>query len=165
MILKLLKLVGLALLESALLSDTIRGRLYSRRMKSCGENFLAAPHVHISWTQNLTCGSRVSLNRYTIINAYGGVSIGDDTLIGPFVVIHSANHRFLPNKTIRQSGYDVKPVSIGADVWIGASAIILPGVTIGDGAIVAAGAVVTKNVEPYTVVVGVPAQKLKDRPT
>ena len=56
-----------------------------------------------------------------------------------------------------------KPVNIGADVWIGANAIVLPGVTIGDGAIVAAGSVVTTNVEAYSIVGGIPAKEIKNR--
>ena len=94
----------------------------------------------------------------------GGVEIGKYVQVGPNTVIHSANHNFddidLP---ICKQGHTPKKVKIEDDVWIAAGCIILPGVTIGKGAVIAAGAVVTKDVEPYSVVAGAPAKKIKDR--
>ncbi|MBZ4191515.1 hypothetical protein K7B07_21555 [Niabella sp. 3A5MI-3] len=79
-------------------------------------------------------------------------------------MIFSRNHKIPPNcGQIFHSGHDNKKVTIGKDVWIGASCIILPGVTIGDGAIVAAGSVVTKDVAPFTIVAGVPSKEIKKR--
>ncbi len=91
--------------------------------------------------------------------------IGDNVLIGPSVIIWSQNHKFSSrNLPISTQGYDYKKVEIGDDVWIAARATILPGVKIGHGAIICAGAVVTKDVEEYSIVAGVPATKKADRP-
>lgn len=97
--------------------------------------------------------------------AFGPIRIGRDVMMGPECVILTRNHAHFRTDVpmIRQGYEDYRPVTIGDDVWIGRRVIILPGVSIGDGAIVSAGAVVTKDVEPYTVVGGVPAKKIKDR--
>jgi acetyltransferase-like isoleucine patch superfamily enzyme len=98
------------------------------------------------------------------INAKAGVQIGNDCLIADGAKIWSINHQFdNPQLLISEQGYVHGPVEIGDDVWIAANAIILPGVTIGRGAVVGAGSVVTKDVPPFTVVVGVPAKPIKRR--
>lgn len=120
--------------------------------------------VQIDKPSLLTIGDRVSINRLCTINAGGGVSIEDDVLIGPGVVIYSQNHRFsdatLP---ISSQGYSYAPVVIKKGAWLCANSIILPGVVVGEGAVVAAGSVVTKNVDDYSVVAGNPAKFLKSR--
>lgn len=94
-----------------------------------------------------------------------GVSIGAYTMLGPSVKVLGNDHVFdIPGKPIIFSGRPpFKPTIIGRDVWIGANSIVLAGNSIGDGAIVAAGSVVTKNVEPFTIVAGVPAKIIKRR--
>jgi maltose O-acetyltransferase len=88
------------------------------------------------------------------------IRIGHNCLIGPDVGIYTAGHRLEPEgRTL--DGYGL-PITIGDDVWIGGHSTILPGVTIGDGAVIAAGSVVTKDVEPRTLVAGNPA-KLKKK--
>lgn len=120
--------------------------------------------VHIDVPSRLVMGDRVSINRYSVLNATGGIEIGDNTIIGPGTVIYSQNHRFDdPSKPIRDQGYDRKATIIGRDVWIGAHAIVLPGRTIGDNAVVGAGSVVAHDVEPCSVVVGNPARKINER--
>ncbi len=142
----------------------LREKFYKRVAKRIGNNLWMNRNVRIECPEYLECGDNVVINMWTWINARGGVKIGNDVLIGPRVIIHSANHRFKNrDKPIRLQGHDFKKVTIGNDVWIGAGAIILPGVTIGDGAIVGAGAVVTKDVEPYAIVAGVPAKKIGER--
>ena len=160
---ELLKGLIVTIVESPLIPNKMRGKIYCKKFKKCGRNLLVAPYVHIEWPENLTCGDEVSFNRYCMISAHGGIEIGSNTLIGPFVVIYSSNHRFPRNKLIRESGYEFKPVKIGKDVWIGAGAIVLPGAQIGDGAVIGAGAVVSGYIEPYTVVAGVPARMIKKR--
>lgn len=108
-------------------------------------------------------GNRVEINNFCIVNGTGGVDIGDDTLIGPGVCIISYQHCFSPGSTIRSQPIEARPIHIGRDVWLGANSVILAGVTIGDGAIVAAGAVVTRSVSAGDVVVGIPAHFLKRR--
>ena len=124
---------------------------------------------------NVTLGTQTYCNRDTII--YKGSKIGNYCSIGYNVAVGPPEHpvsffttspnayRYEALKDLCQWPNDdiTSPVIIGNDVWIGSNAIILQGVKIGDGAVVAAGAVVTKYVEPYTVVGGVPAKKIKDR--
>lgn len=108
-------------------------------------------------------GNRVEVNNFSIINGTGGVDIGDDTLIGPAVQIISYQHQTARDIPIRSQPITPGPIRIGRDCWIGANSVILAGVSIGDGAIVAAGAVVREDVPPYAIVAGVPAQVKKTR--
>jgi acetyltransferase-like isoleucine patch superfamily enzyme len=108
-------------------------------------------------------GNRVEINNFSIVNGTGGVDIGEDTLIGPGVRIISYQHRFAGGTTIRSQAVEAKPIRIGRDVWLGANSVILAGVTIGDGAVVAAGAVVRQDVPANAVVAGVPATIKKFR--
>nr|WP_277603488.1 acyltransferase [Acinetobacter dispersus] len=109
-------------------------------------------------------GDDVDLATGVLITTDGGVSIGDRTLVGYGTKILSSNHNIpkLPNR-IFDSGHTKAPVIIGKDAWLGANCIILPGVTIGDGAIVAAGSVVTKDVPTNVLVGGIPAKIIKER--
>jgi acetyltransferase-like isoleucine patch superfamily enzyme len=89
--------------------------------------------------------------------------IGDGVLIAPGCFITDHNHRHGAHATISSQGIENAPVTIEDDAWLGANVIVLPGVTIGRGAIVAAGAVVTGNVEPMAIVGGVPARPIGRR--
>lgn len=128
-----------------------------------------------------------SLGNYSVIesfacinNAVGDVIIGDhtriglhNTIIGPVdignhvnlaqgITVTALNHNFSDtNKRIDEQGVSTNPVSIEDDVWVGANAVILPGVTIGEHCVVAAGAIVTKDVPPHSLVAGVPAKVIK----
>ena len=95
----------------------------------------------------------------------GPVYIGNDVMMGPEVVVYTRNHRHdsVEIPMIEQGYEDYQPVVIEDDVWIGRRAMIMPGVHIGKGSIIAAGAVVTKNVEPYSMCGGVPAKLIKKR--
>lgn len=96
---------------------------------------------------------------------YGPVAIGNNVMMGPEVIIYTSGHKHdrIDIPMMEQGSSEVQPVKIGNDVWIGRRAIIMPGVTIGDGVIIGAGAVVTKNIAPYMVAVGVPAKTVKNR--
>jgi len=103
-------------------------------------------------------GDRVYVGRNCYLGALEPLRIGDDTLIGAYSYIITANHASAnPAIPVRQQGYTTQPVTIGRDVWIGAHVVILPGVTIGDQAIVGAGAVVTKSIPAGEIWAGVPA--------
>ena len=107
---------------------------------------------------------RVWLGPYVVIYGQGGVEIGEQTLVSMHCTILSSNHGVPPlGKLIRETADELLPTKIGRDVWIGANAVILGGVTIGEGAVVAAGAVVNRDVEPGAVVAGVPARLLRRR--
>ncbi|MDE5831926.1 MAG: sugar O-acetyltransferase [Desulfovibrio sp.] len=111
--------------------------------------------------RNISLGRRVFINSGCCFQDQGGIYIGDNALIGHQVVIATINHG-LPVDD-RSTNY-LAPVRIGANVWIGAHATLLPGVTIGDGAIIAAGATVVGDVKAGTIVGGCPAKYIKDVP-
>ena len=120
--------------------------------------------VHIDSPSKLTIGNNVSINRGCIINAGGDVSVLDDVLIGPEVIIYSQNHIYKNlEKKISEQGYLTSSVLICDNVWIGARSIILPGVKIGSNSIIGAGSVVTKDVPSNCVYAGNPAKLIKQR--
>lgn len=129
-----------------------------------GRRVVFYPGLWIFTGRNLTLGDDVDLAKGVLLTTDGGVAIGDRVLIGYRTQILSGNHRVPPIPArIFDAGHLKGPVSIGNDVWIGANCVIVAGVTIGEGAVVAAGSVVTKNVDPYTFVGGVPAKFIKAR--
>ena len=111
------------------------------------------------------CGLNTHLGADVFINAgcrfqdQGGIHIGDRALIGHNCVIATLNHNMDP---ARRANLLPAPVRIGADAWLGSNVTVLPGVTIGEGTVVAAGAVVTHDVAPRTVVGGVPAKLIRN---
>ncbi len=120
--------------------------------------WIEAP-FHCSYGINLTLGDRVYLNAGCVVLDSAPVRIGAGSLLGPGVHIYCADHHRDPDK--RRAGLErALPVTVGADVWIGGGAMLLPGVTVGDGAIVAAGAVVSRDVAAGSRVAGIPARGL-----
>jgi len=111
--------------------------------------------------EGLSLGNHVRIGEFSVLRASGGLRIGDRVLMAANVVITTRGHEV---DHPRWMTVEDRPVTIGDDVWIGAGAIVLPGVTVGAGSIVAAGAVVTKTVPAMTVVGGVPAASLRDVP-
>lgn len=116
------------------------------------------PPFYTDYGKNITVGEGVFINACCHFQDHGGVIIGDGCQIGHNVVFATLNHELAPErrKTTRPA-----PIVLGKNVWVGSNATILPGVAIGDNAVVAAGAVVNKNVAPNTVVGGVPAKFIK----
>jgi maltose O-acetyltransferase len=108
-------------------------------------------------------GDGIGFNYGCYVNGYGGLVIGDGTMFGPYTMVHTANHETEVDRRLAEQGWEPEPVTIGRDCWIGMGVCILPGVTIGDGCIVGAGAVVTKDLEPWTVNVGNPAKPIRSR--
>ena len=117
----------------------------------------------VVWASKLKTGDNVHFNPGTVI--YGNVIINSDVMIAPNVMIAGGNHGYeRTDIPMYFQKYTTKgPIYIDNDVWIGANSVILDGVKIGKGAIVAAGSVVTKNVTPYSIVAGNPAVVIKDR--
>ena len=109
--------------------------------------------------EKLSVGNYVDIAEFVVIRAGGGVEIGNNVLIASGVVITSQGH---PTPYPRWSRVSSEPVSIGNEVWFGANCVILPGVTIGDGAVIGAGAVVTRDVPAESLVAGVPAKVIKN---
>jgi acetyltransferase-like isoleucine patch superfamily enzyme len=106
--------------------------------------------------QHISVGENVVINFHTWINGAGGVQIGDDVIMGPYVIVHSANHRFdRLDMPIREQGHEFNEVIIENNVWIGARALILPGTRIGAGSVIAAGAIISKVIPENSVVMNV----------
>lgn len=122
------------------------------------ESVTVFPPFYSDFGKNITLGRRIFINAGCKLQDQGGVDIGDDCLIGHNVVMATLNHDLDPLKRA-----DMHParIVIGRNVWIGSNATILPGVTIGDNAVVAAAAVVTKDVPANSVVVGSPARVIR----
>lgn len=134
-------------------------RLFSELIgREVDENFGLFPPFYTDYGKNIKVGKRVFINSGCCFQDQGGIEIGDDALIGQQVVIATVNHDLDPEK---RGNMSPAPVKIGNRVWIGAHATVLPGVTVGEGAVIAAGAVVTKDVPANTVVAGVPAKVIK----
>jgi len=122
------------------------------------------PGAFLQHSYGIKAGRNLNINRGVHIYARGGITFGDYVLIGPNVVITSSQHRYnLKGTPVMFQGHEKEAVVIGNDVWIGANAVILPGVTLGDGTIVGAGAIVTADTEPYSIVGGVPARRIGER--
>lgn len=130
--------------------------------KHCGSRVHLYLPFHICFPGDLEIGDDSTIGTYVHMWALGGISIGNRVMIGSHTAITSITHdhaeedmRFSP--TVR------KPVIIEDDVWIGTHSVILPGIRIGKGAVIGANSVVSKDVEPYSIVVGSPAKLLKFR--
>ena len=122
--------------------------------------------LYASEFSSIKIGFNASFNANVMINARGKgkILIGNNVLIGPNAVLRSSNHSFESiHKPVIEQGMTDGEIIIKDDVWIGSNAVILSNCTIGKGAIIGAGAVVTRNVDSYTVVGGVPAKLVKKR--
>ena len=138
-----------------------RAVLANAFVEHCGRNVNIEPNSYFNLS--LSIGDNSGIGQYSEIN--GKVKIGDNVMMGPHCIIYTRNHKTTCTEIpMILQGFDrYKPVEIGNDVWIGGRVTILPGVKVGDGAIIAAGAVVTKDVPPYSIVAGNPASVKKYR--
>jgi acetyltransferase-like isoleucine patch superfamily enzyme len=139
----------------------IRERCHRLRLKKRGiKGYLQ--DTLITTPENVSIGDRVTFGGRVFISGLGGVTIGNDCMIAYGTIITSATHD--PSVGVMNHITDAKPITIGNNVWIGAGAIILPGVELADGIVVGAGSVVTKSfVEPNVILAGTPAKIIRDR--
>ncbi len=114
-------------------------------------------------TGRIQIGEDTRLNRGCTLTSYAQILIGDFTIIGEFVSIRDANHGLARGEPMRYQPHTVEEINIGRDVWIGRGSCILPGVTIGEGAVIGANSVVTKDVPDFGIAAGVPARVIKMR--
>jgi acetyltransferase-like isoleucine patch superfamily enzyme len=142
----------------------LRGWFYRALFRRAGPDLLIYPGVYVIFSHCMSAGKRVAINVGTYIDAGGGLEIGDHVMIGPHCAISSREH------SIEASGVPMcyqavryRKIVIGNDVWIGANVSIRGGVTLGDGSVIAAGAVVVEDVPPNAIVGGVPAKVLRYR--
>jgi len=141
----------------------IRYFIVKRILKKCGKNVIVKNKCYFGNGDRLEIGDNSQLGQNARLS--GTITIGDHVLMGPDVVMMATSHAYedLDVPMILQGAVDEQPVIIGNDVWIGTRSIILPGVEIGDHSIIAAGSVVTKSCEPYSILGGVPAKLIKKR--
>jgi len=131
-----------------------------------GERVLLEAEVYLKLvedTATLKLGDHTFVGRGVEFDIMCGVSVGRHSLIAPGCFITDHVHGIRPDLRMDQQPCHAKPVVIGSDVWLGAGAVVLPGVKIGDGAVVGANSVVTADVAPYAVVAGAPARFLRNR--
>ena len=114
------------------------------------------PPMHIDQPHQMTIGENVFINHGLTCMSNGGITLEDGVMIGPEAALITANHDFNDIRILQ-----FKKITIKKNAWIGARAVILPGVTVGEGAVVASSAVVTKDVPPRTIVGGCPAKIIK----
>jgi galactoside O-acetyltransferase len=142
----------------------IRAKLYKFALGSCGANLTVLEGVYVESPQKVRIGDRVGISRYSGLQGGFGISIGNDVLIGPYTFIESVHHRrSRTDIPISSQGLEGEEIIIEDGVWIGAHCVVLPGIRLGRGCIVGAGAVVTKDVGPGEIVGGVPAKTLGKR--
>lgn len=159
------RLRGVAVGDGAILD---RGVLLLRhpRQISVGADAVLKSGAHLcacNADASVSVGARTTVGFHTLIYASARIEIGDDCMIAPFVHIVDSEHGMDRARLMNSQPNVAQPVRIGNDVWIGSHAVILMGVTIGDGAVVAAGSVVRESVEPYKIVGGVPAREIGER--
>lgn len=143
-------------------SKRIRGFICKRIFKSCGSNVNVEHGVYFGSGLDIEVGDNTGIGFNARI--YGPLKIGNDVMMGPDVMIFTQNHENeRTDIPMRLQTAPKKPVEVGDDVWIGARAIILPGITVGRGSIIGAGSVVTKNIPEYAVVGGNPARIIRMR--
>jgi acetyltransferase-like isoleucine patch superfamily enzyme len=112
----------------------------------------------------ITLDRNVYLGEYTVLSSKCDIHVGENSIIATHSFIVDFNHRFdNPDKPIHELGFECDRVSIGKNTWIAAGCKILKGVTIGDGCVIGAGSVVTKDIPAYSIAVGVPAKVIKKR--
>ncbi len=138
--------------------DTVRTLLSELFGYRVPETFRVFPPFYTDFGKNITVGENVFVNACCHFQDHGGVTLGDGCQIGHNVVFATLNHELAPER--RAITYPA-PIVLGKNVWVGSNATILQGVTIGDNAVIAAGAVVTKDVAANTIVGGVPAKFIK----
>lgn len=139
-----------------------RSEMMKEMFAEIGENCYVEPPIHSNWgCRHVHFGKNVYANFNLTLVDDTHIYIGDFTMIGPNVTIATAGHPILPE--LREQAYQYNaPVHIGKNCWIGAGAVIVPGITIGDNVVVGAGSVVTKNLPDNVVAVGNPCRVLRE---
>jgi acetyltransferase-like isoleucine patch superfamily enzyme len=135
------------------------------RLKSVGKGTWIEPTVKFTNPQNIVIGQHCHINHLGCLQASSDskITIGNDLRMGPGTMIYSSNHGIRLGNLIRSQPQTQKDVTIGNDVWLGSNVVVTAGVNIGDGAVIAAGAVVIKDIPPYTIAAGIPAKPIKGR--
>jgi acetyltransferase-like isoleucine patch superfamily enzyme len=129
-----------------------------------GENVILDNNIYVNEPKNIKLGSNIFIGRDVFLNAYDTIEIGDHAVIAAGCKLITGNHGYSEiGVPIGLQPIKLSPITLGKDIWLGYNVIILPGVELGDGCIVAAGAVVTKSFEEYSILGGVPAKLIARR--
>ena len=190
---RLMKIIGLPIIIFFKLSDSLRAiwrRIYftarlAAQIKEMDFSVKCDGPVWISGTASIKLGKRcrlgmdvelrtvedgriqigedTRLNRGCTLTSYAQIRIEDFTIIGEFVSIRDANHGLKRGEPMRFQPHTCEPILIGRDVWIGRGSCILPGVTIGEGAVIGANSVVNRDIPEFAIAAGVPAKVIKMR--
>ena len=151
----LIKIIGLFIPDGSS-GDRLRGRLYQPFLKKCGKNFKLGTGALIFNPEGLEVGDNVYIGVYSYLGQ-GNIFLDNEVLIGNHVSITASNH-LKQDGSYRFGGFEAKAIKIGSGSWIGGHAVITAGCEIGNGCLVAAGAVVTKNFGDNTTIKGVPGE-------
>ncbi len=139
-----------------------RESLIKKMFGSVGEGCYIEPPVHANWGgKNVHMGNYVYANFNLTLVDDGNIFIGDNVMFGPNVTVATASHPIIPELRKRGMQFN-KDVHIGKNVWIGAGAVIVPGVTIGDNSVIGAGSVVTKDIPANSVAYGTPCKVVRE---
>ncbi len=160
------KLIRLLSLKIRNIKTRVRGEYWRIFLKSMGHNVTIADGFMARNVKNIKLGSNIFFNHNVELDAeWGEITIGNHVMTGPNVLLTTAQHNFqkLNVPMILQGVKEHTHIHVGNDVWLGANVTILHNIKIGNGAIVGAGAVVTKDVPDYAIVGGVPARIIKYR--
>ncbi|MCO5947257.1 acyltransferase [Mucilaginibacter flavidus] len=157
--------------KNLILEDNVSVNALSENGISFGDNVSIARDSILFCTgiiayrgKGISIGDRTGISARAYFAGQGGITIGNDVIMGPNVQVFSENHLYNDmSLTIKEQGVTKQSVSIGNNCWVGAGSTILAGVTIGDGCVVAAGSVVTKSFAANSVIAGVPAKLIKTR--
>ncbi len=126
-------------------------------VRKIGRNVKAYGFPHLTYPERISIGDDVTINEGVTLGAHAPIQIGDRVRLSTGVILQTA---YLEARAVPRRGHLKKPITIGADVWIASRAIILAGVTVGEGSVVAAGAIVTRDVPPMSLAVGIPAKAI-----
>lgn len=144
-----LKIYGIPRLS---LKASIRVRKNSHIILKDHAHFAEGTLLRVTDNATFSLGKNSGFNSYCVITCREKIEIGDNVIFGPFVTIHDHDHIYKTQKNFNEDGYKTKPIKIEDNVWVGGNVIILKGVTIGTGSVIAAGTIVTKDVPPHTMV-------------
>ncbi len=138
----------------------LRTKLLRELLAEVGENCYVEPPLHANWGCHTHFGNNVYANFNLTLVDDTDIFVGDSVMFGPNVTLATAGHPVDPELRRKVAQFNL-PIRIGNNVWIGANAVVLPGITIGDNSVIGAGSVVTRDVPPDVVAVGNPCRVLR----
>ncbi len=135
--------------------------MFAELVAECGPGLDIRPPISIEYAERVFIGSNVFINADLMVIGSGKITIGDNVLIGPCTRLYTPNHSV--DVDLRRAGWELGlPITLEDDAWLGGSVVVCPGVTVGRGSVVGAGAVLTKDVPPGVVVGGNPARVIRE---